>query len=86
LGITHRQEDIVTLHQLGQKLNEMYFSADDGETAAMVHLFGIKYATEINELGAAMKSIAKAAGIRESYGTEISKGVKLAKYVTVKQT
>ena len=76
----------MTLHQLGQKLNEMYFGADDGETAAMVHLFGIKYATEITALGASMKSIAIAAGIPESYGTEISKGVKLEKYVTLKQT
>jgi hypothetical protein len=75
----------VTLHQLGQKLNEMYFGADDGETAAMVHLFGIMYAKDISDLGASMKAIAKAAGICESYGTEISKGVKLAKYVTVKQ-
>jgi hypothetical protein len=49
--------------------------SDEGETAAMVHLFGIKYETEIKELGASMKSIARAAGINESYGTEIAKGV-----------
>lgn len=76
----------MTLHQLGEKLNQMYFGADDGETAAMVHLFGIIYANEINDVDASMKAIAKAAGIRESYGTEISKGVKLAKYVTIKQS
>ena len=74
----------MTLQKLGQKLSEMYFGSEDGETAAMVHLFGIKYAAEIKESGASMKAIAKAAGIRESYGTEISKGVKLAQFVSVK--
>lgn len=74
----------MTLQQLGEKLNKMYFESKDRETAAMVHLFGIKYASEIKESGASMKSIAKAAGISESYGTEISKGVKLSKFVMVK--
>jgi len=40
---------------------------------------------EIEGLGISKKDIAKAAGIRESYGTEISKGVKLSKYVFVKE-
>lgn len=62
----------------------MYFESREGEAVAMIHLFGIKYAAEIKESGASMKGIAKAAGIRESYGTEISKGVKLAKFVSVK--
>lgn len=74
----------MTLQQLGEKLSQIYFESKDGETAAMVHLFGIKYASEIIESGASMKAIAKAAGIRESYGTEISKGVKLSKFVMVK--
>lgn len=74
----------MTLQQLGEILNKMYFGSKDGETAAMVHLFGIKYAIEIKELGTSMKAIAKTAGIRESYGTEISKGVKLAQFVVLK--
>ena len=45
---------------------------------------GIKYADEITECKYATKEIAKAADIPESYGTEISKGTKLAKYVTLK--
>ena len=44
----------------------------------------IKYAAEILESGESKKAIANEAGIRESYGTEISKGVKLSKYVIVK--
>jgi 5-methylcytosine-specific restriction protein B len=74
----------MTLQQLGEILNQMYFGADEAETAAMVHLFGIKYAKEIRDSGASMKAIAKAAGINESYGTEISKGVKLSRWVVTK--
>jgi 5-methylcytosine-specific restriction protein B len=78
------KRDAMNLRQLGEILNKMYFESSDGEAAAMVHLFGIKYAFEIKESGASMKAIAKAAGIRESYGTEISKGVKLSNFVVVK--
>ncbi len=49
----------------------------------MIHLFGIKYADEIKESGIAPKEIAKDADINESYGTEISKGMKLKKYVQI---
>jgi len=74
----------MTLQELGQKLNEMYFNSEDGEAVAMIHLFGIKYASEINRSGESKAAIAKAADIRASYATEISKGVKLAKFVTPK--
>ncbi len=50
----------------------------------MIHLFGVKYADEINDLGVSKRELAEAAGIGESYATEISKGVKLSKYVCVK--
>ncbi len=72
------------LHELGGILKDMYFNAPEKETVAMIHLFGIKYANEISLLNSSFKEIAKAAGINESYGTEISKGAKLAKYVVVK--
>lgn len=74
----------MTLQELGKVLHEMYFESEEGEAVAMIHLFGVKYAAEIAELGASKKVIAKAAGIHESYGTEISKGVKLARYVRAK--
>ena len=74
----------MTLQELGKKLHDMYFDSKDGEAVAMIHLFGITYANEIKELGASKKAIAKEAGIRESYGTEISKGVKLSRFVSVK--
>lgn len=72
------------VEELGNILNEMYFNSPDKETVAMIHLFGIKYADKIKELGVSFKDIAKAAKINESYGTEISKGAKLSKYVIVK--
>jgi len=72
----------MTLQELGGKLNEMYTNAPYGDSVAMIHLFGIIYAAEIEKCPFSKKDIANAAGIATSYGTEISKGVKLAKYVT----
>ena len=72
------------LEELGNELKDAYFGAEKGEAVAMIHLFGIKFAEEISASDASCKAIAKAAGIRESYGTEISKGVKLSRYVQIK--
>ena len=74
----------MTLKELGDKLNSMYNNAPKGDSVAMIHLFGIKYANEILLNRFSKKDIANAARIPESYGTEISKGVKLAKYVREK--
>ena len=74
----------MTLKQLGNELNKMYTDAPEKGAVTAIHLFGIKYANEINELGTSKKDVAKAAGIPESYGTEIGKGVRLAEYVTLK--
>lgn len=74
----------MNLNQLGKILNHMYFDSPHGETVAMIHLFAVKYTDEIRATGESMKAIAKAAGIPESYGAEINKGVKLSKYVIPK--
>jgi len=76
----------VTKQDLAQKLNDMYYNAPHSEKVSMIHLFGIKYSEEIKECGTSTKEIAKAANINESYGTEISKGVKLGCYVDIKPT
>ena len=68
-------------NELGRILGDMYNHAEDGEKVTMIHLFGIKYAEEIRESGIAAKDIAEAAKIQPSYGTEISKGVRLSRYV-----
>ena len=39
----------MTLNELGTKLSEMYNNAPKGDSVAMIHLFGIKYADQIKE-------------------------------------
>ena len=69
----------MTLEEAGRKLREMYDAAPDGEQVAHIHLFGIKYADELDDL--TNMGIVRQAGMRESYHTEVAKGRKLAKYV-----
>lgn len=72
-------------YELGQILKEMYDKAPRGDQAAHIHLFGIKYAEALTNERLSKKGILKNAGLPESYQTEISKGVRLAKYVTIKE-
>jgi hypothetical protein len=74
----------MTLNELGLKLQKMYNDAPAGDSVAMIHLFGIKYANEIEINNYSKKDIIKKSGISSSYLTELSKGIKLAKYVTPK--
>lgn len=74
----------MNLDELGGKLKEMYTNAPKGETVAMIHLFGIKYAAEIINSEFSKKDIIEASGISASYLTELTKGVKLAEYVILK--
>lgn len=74
----------MNVNELGSILGTMYRDAPKGETVAMIHLFGVRYADEIVAAAGSFKDIAIAAKISESYGTEIAKGVRLAKYVVPK--
>ena len=71
---------------LGLKLREMYDNAPKGELVMHIHLFGIKYADEIKDNRYSVKEIVKSAELQESYHAEVSKGIKLAKYVEMKRT
>ncbi|EMS33587.1 hypothetical protein C943_04466 [Mariniradius saccharolyticus AK6] len=62
----------------------MYNNAQKGEAVAMIHLFGIKYAKQIHEGKYSIKDIIDISGIHKSFSTELSKGIKLAKYVSFK--
>lgn len=62
----------------------MYSDAKHGESVVMIHLFGIKYASEIEASGVNREELAQLATSHSSYVAEINKGVKLAKYVKVK--
>lgn len=70
--------------ELTEKLKDMYFNSSEGESVLSIHLFGIKYASEIDLCGVSPKNIAKLAGVPETYGVEINKGRNLAKYVVLK--
>lgn len=74
----------MTIKELGLALRNLYHNAPKGESVAMIHLFGIKYAKELTATRFNKIEVAKAAGIPHSYFAEINKGIKLAKYVTVK--
>ena len=74
----------MTLNELGFKLKEMYENAPKGDAVAMIHLFGIKYATEIKNNEISKKEIIEVSGISSSYLTELTKGVKLSEYVVSK--
>ena len=43
----------------------MYHNAPKGETVAMIHLFGVKFADEVAALDSSCKDIAVAAGISD---------------------
>ena len=65
--------------KLGVKLKDMYDNAPIGEKVAMIHLFGIIYSKEIKLAG--VKNIIDESGISSTYVTEVSKGMRLSKYV-----
>lgn len=69
----------MTIDEAAQILADMYTGAKDGETAVMVHLFAIKYADRIRNMP--LRELTEKAGIKKSWGTEIRKGINLAKYV-----
>jgi len=74
----------MNLNELGGKLKEMYRNASKGEAVAMIHLFGIKYAAEIKNSEFSKKEIIEVSGISASFLTELTKGIKLAEYVILK--
>ncbi|WP_339847690.1 hypothetical protein MKY42_32185 [Paenibacillus sp. FSL W7-1088] len=75
----------MTVDELGEILNNMYRNAPDGDQVVNIHLFGVKYADIINRNDFSVKEIVIASGISLSYTTEVSKGIKLSKYVVTKE-
>ena len=72
----------MTISEAADILKNMYGTAPAGEQVAQVHLFGIRYASELE--GMPLAEIVMRAGISQSYGTEIRKGIHLARYVVLK--
>ncbi len=74
----------MTAKQLGRIFTQMRDEAPH-DLASMNILFGVQYSKEIKECGrGAVQDIVGWAGVPASLSTEVSKGVKLARYVTVK--
>ena len=71
-------------YELGIELRKMYDSAPQGDQVAAIHLFAIRYWNELSGRKLNKKLILQAANLPNSYATEISKGIKLGKYVTIK--
>ncbi|MEP1488603.1 MAG: hypothetical protein ABJK28_09265 [Algibacter sp.] len=73
----------MTLKDLGEILEKMYYNAPKGSKILMVQLFGIKYADKINKLAYSYEDIAEQANISRNHGFNISTGIKLTEFVTL---
>ena len=71
------------INEASKILRDMYQKADPKEKALAIHLFGIKYADQIENMSA--KDVVVGAELPESYKTELRKGINLARYVEVKK-
>ena len=63
-------------------LRRMYDDAPRGEKVTSIHLFGIKYAQDIESISP--RELVIRADLHESYHREIRKMLKLAKYVKLR--
>lgn len=72
----------MTTEEAIEILRRMYNGAYPGEKVAQIHLFGIMYADDLN--GLSLQEIARESTGTVTYHSEISKGRKLAQYVTLK--
>lgn len=66
-----------TVDELGTILKEMYGNAEDKMQVASIHIFGIKYGKNIIENKFKAPDIIKAAGLNESYSTELQKALNI---------
>lgn len=67
--------------RLGEILSDMYRNAPEGYKVSYIHLFGIKYREEIIRNNLSIKRILEYSIVKPSFATEISKGIKLGKFV-----
>lgn len=74
----------MTKSELGRILKDMYDNAPQGYQVANIHLFAIKYASVILDNNYKIADIIHTSGLNKSYATEVSKGIKLSRYVIPK--
>ena len=68
--------------ELSTIFKDLYHQAEKGSTVVTIHLFGIKYAGQLE--GHNLKEICTLADVPTSFATEIRKGMRLAEHVTLK--
>lgn len=66
-----------TLQELGSILRDMYSNAENRMQVASMHIFGIKYGKNILEKEFRAPDVIKAAGLNESYSTELQKALNI---------
>ena len=69
------------MKDLADELRVACKAAKKGDIVVTIHLFGIEHAPVLKGLD--LKALAARAGISETYGTELRKGVRLADYVAI---
>jgi len=69
------------MKDLADELRAACGTAKKGDIVVTIHLFGIEHAARLD--GMDLKALAARAGISDAYGTELRKGVRLAKYVSI---
>ena len=73
------------IEKLSEILKDKYENAPKQEQVVNIHLFGIEYAEIIKKKNFKVSEIVKLAGMKKSYNVELSKGIKLSKFVTIKR-
>ena len=69
--------------ELAQILRSMHGNAPHGEQTTAIHLFGIRYAAELNAPHVSIERLVVLSEVGPTYGTEVRKGMRLAKYVNL---
>lgn len=65
-------------------LGDRYRGAAENEKVVSIHLFGIEFANAIE--GMSLVDVAVRAGLPKSYGTELRKGINLARFVALRKS
>lgn len=74
----------ITIEKLAEILKNQYEESLKNEQVVNIHLFGIKYGEIIKKYSYSASKIIELSGLNESYKTELSKGIRLSKFVKLK--
>ena len=72
----------MNVSEAARRLREQYdVGKRVGKATTAIHLFAVQHADALS--GLPIREVVQQAGIRDSYVTEINKGIRLAEYVQV---